>query len=584
MQTAIVIDNEAMLGPSESVEAVAPKRATRAGGSILAGSLLVAAKITEIGGGSPDIGVHLDEVVAGEPSENEMTHAPSTISDSASESIPTDLNAKELTDAFSKLSVICGIYRPEPGATLVEPFTDAAQHADIVIVDWFLENGSSLAARDIVRRVLTNDAREHGRLRLIAIYTSQPDLPILAQELLNEIRLNASTVEALTLDPHGTVLTGKTTRICFFNKVDSLGVPKQHIVAVKDLPAQLLQEFAMLTEGVLATYAVTSIAAVRRAIHSLIAVFAKELDGAYVAHRCSIPHPEEATDFARELVISEISNLISVDQASDQCTGTPIIQSWIDHIAASGRKFSTADAELSVDLLKDFVANGSSAIDGSSSKQSVPNNPGAHPSKTKAIGASNLAEVFYDSPKEAFERNAEFSRLNTFKREVLRGPIARNGWVPTLSLGTVVRVVSDHPQTQNIAAEFPFQYLVCVQPRCDSVRLKGEISFPFQIAMFNETKFNLVVNDEAMVNQTLWVTYKPRDVVMRKFIPESSSETVKARKTEANQFVFTDVTGRSFAWVGDIKDLKAQKDASELAASVHRVGVDEFEWLRQKSK
>jgi hypothetical protein len=132
--------------------------------------------------------------------------------------------------------------------------------------------------------------------------------------------------------------------------------------------------------------------------------------------------------------------------------------------------------------------------------------------------------------------------------------------------------------------EFPFQYLVCVQPRCDSVRLKGATSFPFQIATFNETRFNLVVSDNTVVHQTLFVTYKPRDVVMRKFAPDPLLETIKAAKDASGQFVFADTAGVSFAWVGDIKDLKAQRDASELAASVHRVGVEEFEWLRLRSK
>jgi len=37
-------------------------------------------------------------------------------------------------------------------------------------------------------------------------------------------------------------------------------------------------------------------------------------------------------------------------------------------------------------------------------------------------------------------------------------------------------------------------------------------------------------------------------------------------------------------WLGDLKDLKAQKDASEVAASVHRVGIDDLEWLRLASE
>jgi hypothetical protein len=37
----------------------------------------------------------------------------------------------------------------------------------------------------------------------------------------------------------------------------------------------------------------------------------------------------------------------------------------------------------------------------------------------------------------------------------------------------------------------------------------------------------------------------------------------------------------AYLWLADIKDLKAQRDASELAAQLHRVGIDELEWLRR---
>lgn len=585
VQTAIVIDNEATLGVAEGPEAGTPKFALRASASI------VNDRISPEDLGNDPISAAKAKTPVSQPHNNDIQpagdadSAPSTAAvDDPAVVGATDLDAKALTDAFSKLSVICGIYKPEKGATLVEPFTEAAQHADIVIVDWFLEAGSSLAAKDILLRVLTNDAGEGGRLRLIAVYTSQPDLPGLAKELQAEIRRSSVPIEPLTLETNGRILTGRSTRICFFNKIDSLGVPQEHVVAVEDLPGQLLREFATLTEGVLSTYAVTSIAAIRRAIHSLIAIFDRGLDGVYVAHRCSLPHPEDASDFARELVISEISNLISMDQASDKCTSAPIIRSWIDHIAAGGRRFSTADAEASVELMKEFVSGGAPVLEDSSARQTDPNRAGANPSKKKAIGKENLAEVFYDSPGEAFERNAEFSRLSTFKRETLRGNLSRDKWSPTLTLGTVVRVVSPRPQTKDREEEFPYQYLVCVQPRCDSVRLKSATSFPFQIATFNETTFNLIVNEEMIGHRTLRVSYKPRDIVMRRFLPDTSTETIRATKDALGQFVFTDGTGMSFAWVGDIKDLKAQRDASELAVSVHRVGLDEFEWLRQNGQ
>jgi hypothetical protein len=42
--------------------------------------------------------------------------------------------------------------------------------------------------------------------------------------------------------------------------------------------------------------------------------------------------------------------------------------------------------------------------------------------------------------------------------------------------------------------------------------------------------------------------------------------------------------GRRFLWLGDIKDMKAQRDASELAKHIHTPGVDDYEWLRMASQ
>lgn len=59
------------------------------------------------------------------------------------------------------------------------------------------------------------------------------------------------------------------------------GGSPEDIVPEKELPERLIKEFAIITEGVLSTFAVQSIAVVRRAAHHIVAVFRKELDGTH---------------------------------------------------------------------------------------------------------------------------------------------------------------------------------------------------------------------------------------------------------------------------------------------------------------
>jgi len=175
VQTAIVIDNEAMLGPpGTSNTADEPRRATRLSSSVLLRHSQPAVQAAE------------------ELAENSRNGSPpaATASGRASavpEEVSHKLDAKELTDAFLEQEIICGIYKPVPGEERVKLSTNAALHADLVIVDWYLEGNSSQLAKELILNILRTDLTKNGRLRLIAVYTSQPGLLGMAREMLDVV-------------------------------------------------------------------------------------------------------------------------------------------------------------------------------------------------------------------------------------------------------------------------------------------------------------------------------------------------------------------------------------------------------------
>ncbi len=303
-QTAVVIDNEAYLDRAADA---GPRRAARAPSSVLA----AAEPNGTVGQGESEKAAVETSPVSppappspdAEQSLEPNTKAPDSPSLASPSSVPDDeqtheLNAKALMDAFLEDAIICGLYKPTQAEETVELSVKAAQHADIVILDWYLQDSSSQNAKEIVRRILKSDLDENGRLRLIAIYTAVPDLSSLTTEMLSFIDDDANLKDRFKPAPNGHALSGADTRISFINKyVNKPNVPvtdDTEVVSEKDLPGRLLDEFAFITEGVLATFAVNAIAEVRRAAHHIVAMFQKELDGVYVAHRCSIPHPEDA--------------------------------------------------------------------------------------------------------------------------------------------------------------------------------------------------------------------------------------------------------------------------------------------------
>lgn len=350
------------------------------------------------------------------------------------------LNAKELTDAFLKQAVICGLYKPDPGEKMVELSRNAALHADVIVVDWYLEGRSSQKAKEIICDVLREDLKENGRLRLITIYTSQPGCAALASELFEELERDTHLQGRLNLSGDRLSLMSSDTRICFFNKPNMRGGSPEDIVPEKELPERLIKEFAIITEGVLSTFAVQSIAAVRRAAHHIVAVFRKELDGTYVAHRCALPYPEDAKEFATELIAAELYNVISMEETADKFLSAEVLESWIDHIAAACHIFTDhRKAEASSDTVKEFIRGGENVVDTSNNRQHAHGDPSKKVSKAQAINSCSLVEIFYKDPEESWQKSREFARSSTFKREaavVSRFPIT---WNPILSLGSVLK-------------------------------------------------------------------------------------------------------------------------------------------------
>lgn len=543
LHTALVIDDRAEMGnDSDDAE---PKVAVRASTSIL--SKQAHAFIS----GAPQAPV-ADESAARRADTNTGF-----------------LNAKALTDAFLNKEIICGVHRPEGENTSVALAVKAATRADIVIVDWLLEAKSSVKAKEIVKQILKADAAEHGRARLVAIYTSEPGRTAVAKELFDVLQAEAELKDRLKLSEDGLTICGVDTRISIINKS---GTPQsQDVLAVTEaeLPDYLVDEFVQLTDGLLSNFAVSSVAAIRRGAHHVLALFGKDLDGVYVAHRCSIKDPGEAEGLAMGLIGSELVGLIENAGVPETTLNPKIIDTWLDR-EGEGRVFATDKARLPLDVVKELVRKGHARLADKAGQMQV----GRDQAPKDTINATTITAVFYKDDTEARTAARRFSRLSNFKREAGRLRPSDN-FRPMLTLGALLKVRKDLFEGDDIGCD----YLLCMQPICDAVRLTETTAFPFQTAVYDETRFNVIVNEtgaEGYLNLEL----KPRNMVMVRFDPTNGGDTVSAERDAVGDFLFTDTLGRKFQWMGDMTSLKAQGFASEIAANQHRVGGDELEWLR----
>lgn len=570
LQTAVVIDNEADLdaeapAPTEEM----PKVAIRRTGSVMARAAEADAVLDAPAAAAVEV-VDIKETPVPAPAAGAIPAEQEPLVAEA----PGRLDAKALTDAFSERAIICGLYRPRPTEDMVTLATSAAKHSDVVIVDWFLENKSSVRAVQIVSQILTEDLLENGRLRLIAVYSSLGGVSAIASDLFEQLEEVHALKGLFTLQ--GATITGQNVRICVLNKLQAIGDTDVDKVSEGDMPERLLQEFMHLSTGLLTSFALHSIAAVRRAAHHIIAVFGERLDGAYLAHRSALMDPDEATDFAINLLVGELQNAIAVDERADGQIASAVLTGWVDE-KASNHKFMRAGEEASADLVKAFVVGG--LVDLKKATGNLVKSDGKL--SEKSIKPQDVGELFYQGPQEAWERQLEFARLSVFKREAHGRSRLPSEWLPSLTLGSVLKLVgpnndADKPKYEDLDAN----YFVCLQPVCDCVRIGQATGFPFQTGDLATTQFNLVVRERDVSPGTpLLMNSKLGQTQVLKFEPDADSGTVRAKKV-GEEFIFTDARGREFIWLGDIRDLKAQHDVTAIAANAQRVGLVELEWFR----
>jgi len=183
----------------------------------------------------------------------------------------------------------------------------------------------------------------------------------------------------------------------------------------------------------------------------------------------------------------------------------------------------------------------------------------------------NFSSLFATGLNESAKADKEFSRITTIKNDLRDSTYDSNDYFPILSLGTIVRDCKN-------------QYLLCVQPSCDCVRITEDEesrNFPF-IPMMPPGDKNpdcVIWDINSEDNIGLKIIYKPYEMTMIAFAPDDDgSQVVKAKGDKG--FNFKAINRRQFEWVADLKRDFALRISQKLANQLARIGLDEFELFR----
>jgi hypothetical protein len=480
------------------------------------------------------------------------------------------LDAKKLIDSFARMGVLCAVLRPSDQeiGTLESILPPITESSDVVVIDWVLrEFKQGEKTIEIIRQLLKSSGPERGRARLIIVYTGENHLNPIASAIRETLRLPEQDGSG---DPF-TIKRG-AARICIYAKEQSrLPADEQsRKVEIGRLPAIVVAEFANMTRGLVCNVALRSLARLRANTHQLLRRFHSELDPPYVTHSTLLA-PEEASDHLIPLIVSEIQAVLEDERVSDLANHRRVLQ-WLDHQMERGLTFTQPNAPTG----KEFRQGLAYLLEHGTTKEALKKLFNDHPkfatsvltSRTKAL------DIIHNQLTGLVALEGDRQKAKDHELAVLMSVRSHySSPTPLLALGSIV--LETNPKQ--------LQYLLCVQPRCDSVRLESERAFPFlpmqQVAGDQKCDFIIGEKDKTL---RLRLNDDPFEARMIKFAPaKPSDKEILARRGKSGLFFKASNTRAKYRWIADLKAEHAQRVANEYAYKLSRVGLTESEWLRR---
>ncbi len=455
------------------------------------------------------------------------------------------LDAASLIDSFSALGVICGVVNPMSAAM------ETMKQADIVILDWRLQEDDPDRALSLLNGLLTVEADRHS-LRLVAIYTGEASLQDIYEKIFT--KLEDSRLEP---KPQKTgfemEIPYRHGRVVLYAKYGvNLAPPlTERCVEEKDLPERLAEDFASMTEGLLPGIALTSLAAVREGAHRVLDRFSMKLDPAFLTHRTCLPDPEDAERQIVNHVAQELRGLMDNAVAEESPGGAGAVEGWIRRKGITEFNFGRKKLDL-----QEIIILATKGLEKSVLSK-----------KEQKRGHEVLSAGF--SGDNAGGLDEQLAWIMSYRTVYSAPP-------PILWLGTVVTDMSDGNE----------RHLICMKPRCDCVRLEQKTSFFFlPLGEPKEEPEQIIVRLDNDKFKRMGIEPDSAGWVIRDFDPASEPGAVTAAKSDTgSHFEFKDACGKRYKWRGELKVEYAQRIVQNFSATLARVAVDESEWLRRIKK
>lgn len=460
----------------------------------------------------------------------------------------------QITSSFSRNGMVCGVISPETGGS-ESTLAKTLNRADIIILDWRLSRKNGYTALPLLQQILSEGSQH--QLRLIAIYTGENDPKRILDEIADKIDATKTDEHEDASDhPSHTIDFGACRIVVYLKEgVNSVNQNSNRIVTEEQLSDRLIRDFAGKIEGLLPGIVMTALTAVRKNVYRVLDRFEAQLDPAFLTHRACLPQPQEAEQHIVEQIASELHGIMDDAVTTDPSpAGMEVIQHWF-----SGR-FENDEMN--------FGSKSSPKIEEVTKmlEQGIQNmkDPPLSPKKFQ-----DLSRGFSGDAEDSRELDLRLASMMCF-RQVL-DPQQRQ-----LSMGTVIQ--SDESEDE--------EFLLCVTPKCDSVRLTEKTSFLFlPLSDPKQKVIQIVVPVGENKYRRMSIAMNPSDWCMTDFKPDSEKKCILASLDQPRDaFIFTDDDNRKYRWIGELKPELSQSIAQKIAERMSRMPLNQSEWLRRSER
>ncbi|MBT7349180.1 hypothetical protein HN803_00070 [candidate division WWE3 bacterium] len=476
----------------------------------------------------------------------------------------------------------------------ISTIVEVGRKADVIVLDWRMDfpdntdqgldddeaedvadSRGDFAVNAIKNLIIKTECGETvDQLKLIFIYTGETGLQAISS------RLNTEFADFTKLDEFtfscGGIRISIWAKEILSSSFRHIPENKKRLRTYTQLLDEMPIEYATVSSGLLSNTCLAALASLRNNTYKLLARFTPSLDPAFVAHRAMLHCPDDAGELLKETICGELNSILTDEDIAKQVSST-IIDEWMssrnfidNKIKVKKGNDTTPPTTITIDNARRKLWQRNGYIALLTREQNTEREPLLNVKEINKCERDELKKhavaSFTPQNFNSDNFNEEFSILTHHKRNYLSTANS-----PSLSLGVMVKEND--------------RYLLCIQQRCDSVRIPdGEKrKFLFLPMKKNNQNFDVLFNNGGRGYVKLSTCYKECHALeIIEFVALERSGIVQAQKEEG-VFNFTGGSDNQikYQWILDLKEAHAQRIANNFAAQLARVGIDESEWLRR---